>query len=300
MDLEHYKNFLAIVDAGTISGASKELLIAQPALSNQVKNLEKLYGAELLIRNPRHVELTDAGRILYDKVKAMTYLEDSARKEIESVTSGDRGTIWFGVSPTWPDEMTSNLLLDFHAKYPGIHFQIAEQNSDIIVEQIRTGELELGLVRTQSALPPEVSHVLTIEEHLMAYFRKDHPRLKPSMDLIPLSFLRNQPLSISRGLMKAFDDSCRRTGFTPDYVSISSSRYTSILWAGDGKTIGIMAARTPGEDDTFCWREIAGLSIKSQRLFVMPRFREPSAVVKTFLEFCREYTALSRWKEEEE
>ena len=295
MDLEHYKNFVAIVDAGTISGASKELLIAQPALSNQVKNLEKYYGAELLIRNPRHVELTDAGRILYDKIKAMTYLEDSARKEIFSVTNGNKGTIWFGVSPTWPDISTETLLLDFRAAYPDIHFQIVEQNSDIIAEQVRTGELEVGLIRSQSALPPEIDQALTIDEHLMAYFRKDHPRLLPTMDLIPLSFLRNQPLSISRGLMKAFNDSCRRAGFTPDYVSISSSRFSSILWAGDGKTIGIMASRSTGEDETYCWREIAGLSIKSQRLLILPRFREPSAVVKTFLEFCREHEVFSRW-----
>ena len=297
MNLEHYKNFVSIVDCGTISGASKELMIAQPALSNQVKNLEDYYGAQLLVRNPRHVELTDAGRILYDKIKAMTYLEESAQQEIKAVTSGDRGTIWFGISPTWPDEQTQNLLLDFHRQYPDIQFRIEEKNSDAIVEQVRTGQLEIALVRGQAALPPEVQQVMTLDEHLMVYFRKDHPQLSPSMQYVPVSFLRNQPLSISRGLLKAFNDACRRTGFEPDFVSVSASRYSSILWAEDGKTICIMAGREPGEDDQFCWREIAGHSIRSRRMFVMPRFKTPSAVTKTFLDFCRNYASLSRWSD---
>ena len=298
MNLEHYKNFAAIVDAGTISAASKELLIAQPALSNQIKNLEDYYGAQLLVRNPRHVDLTDAGRILYDKIKSIAYLEDAARKEIKAVTSGDRGTLWLGISPTWPDELTRNLLLDFHRVYPLIQFQIQEQNSHIILEQIRTGQLEVGIVRGQAALSPEVSQVMTIEEKLMAYFHKEHQRLSPSMEMVPLSFLKGQPLSISQGLLKSFTDACRHGGFTPEYTSISSSRYSSILWAEDRKTIGIMAGSQPGEDEEFCWREIAGLNISTRRMVVVPRFKTSSALTKTFLAFCRNYTGMSQWHDE--
>lgn len=55
MNLEVYRNYVAIIDAGTISAASRELHIAQPALSNQLKALEAAYGTQLVERGPRHI-----------------------------------------------------------------------------------------------------------------------------------------------------------------------------------------------------------------------------------------------------
>ena len=89
MNLEHYRNFITIVETGTISGAAEKLHIAQPALSNQIKNLEREYGAPLLTRGSRRVELTDAGRIMYSRAKSIAELENSARREIADCAAGD-------------------------------------------------------------------------------------------------------------------------------------------------------------------------------------------------------------------
>ena len=64
MNMEFYRNFIEVVEAGTISAASRKLLIAQPALSNQIKALERQYNAKLFIRDSRRIVLTDAGEIL--------------------------------------------------------------------------------------------------------------------------------------------------------------------------------------------------------------------------------------------
>ena len=63
MTLDSYKNFVAIVESGSILAAANKLLIAQPSLSNQLKNIEKNYGAQLLIRVSRSLELTDVNKI---------------------------------------------------------------------------------------------------------------------------------------------------------------------------------------------------------------------------------------------
>ena len=60
MTLDSYRNFVTIVDCGSIVAAANKLLIAQPSLSNQLKNIEKTYGAKLLLRGNRSLELTDA------------------------------------------------------------------------------------------------------------------------------------------------------------------------------------------------------------------------------------------------
>lgn len=296
MNFEHYKNFVAIIDSGTISAASKELLIAQPALTNQIKNLEELYGTQLVIRKPRHIELTDAGKILYDKIKSICYLEDSARKEIAACIAGNRGTLWIGTSPANPDPLFYNILLDYHSTYPEVSFEIFERNSDIIIELLQSGMIEVGLIRTQlHALPPEIRPVLTIQEKMMAYFHRDHELLSPAMGQIPLHYFKNLPVSISNGLKKGFSAACEQEGFAPYYMNISASRSTSQLWAADKKTVSIMAGALPYDDGEYCQREIGATNLITQRMFAINRSRKLSSIAETFLHFCRQHPLMAQW-----
>ena len=88
MTLDSYKNFVTIVESGSILAAANRLLIAQPSLSNQLKNIEKNYGAQLLIRGSRSLELTDAGRVFYRKAKEICRLEESLRNDITNHKTG--------------------------------------------------------------------------------------------------------------------------------------------------------------------------------------------------------------------
>ena len=65
MRLEALKNFITVVECGTITEAARKICIAQPALSNQIRGLEEELGVQLFHRPPRSMELTEAGRILY-------------------------------------------------------------------------------------------------------------------------------------------------------------------------------------------------------------------------------------------
>lgn len=296
MNFEHYKNFVAIIDAGTISAASKELLIAQPALSNQIKSLEDTYGAQLVIRKPRHIELTDAGKILYEKIKSICYLEDSAKKEISACVSGNRGTLWIGTSPANPDPLLYQILLDYHQAYPEISFEIFERNSGMIIELLEAGMLEVGVIRAQAhALPADIRPVMTIQEKMMAYFHREHITLSPAMEQIPLHYLKDLPISISQGLRKGFTAACEQEGFAPHYMNISASRSTSQLWAADKKTVSIMAASASYNEADYCWREIAAEGLISQRMFAIARNRKLSSVAETFLQFCRTHALMETW-----
>ena len=102
MNLEVYRNYVAIIDAGTISAASRELHIAQPALSNQLKALEAAYGTQLVERGPRHITPNNAGKILYEKARRMCQLEDAAQKEINASILGTKGTLHLGITPPGP------------------------------------------------------------------------------------------------------------------------------------------------------------------------------------------------------
>lgn len=296
MNLEHYKNFVAIIDAGTISAASKELLIAQPALTNQIKSLEDTYGAQLVIRKPRHIELTDAGKILYEKIKSICYLEDSAKKEISACVAGNRGTLWIGCSPANPDPLLYQILLDYHRAFPEVSFEMFERNSNIIIELLQSGMIEVGVIRAQSQfLPPDIRPVMTIQEKMMAYFHREHAVLSPAMEQIPLHCLKELPISISQGLRKGFAAACEQEGFKPHFMNISASRSTSQLWAADQQTVSIMASSAPYDDGDFCLREIGADGLLTQRMFAIERNRRLSSVSENFLQFCRSHILMERW-----
>lgn len=88
MTLDSYRNFVTIVDCGSIVAAANKLLIAQPSLSNQLKNIEKTYGAKLLLRGNRSLELTDAGRIFYKRAKEICMMEEGLRNELLNQKAG--------------------------------------------------------------------------------------------------------------------------------------------------------------------------------------------------------------------
>ena len=100
MDLDIYRNFLAIVEAGSFTGAADFVHIAQPALSKLLRNLENFFGTKLIItqRGSRQLLLTEAGRAVYQKAKYMCSLEDLAKSEIENIVGGVIGTLRFSIA----------------------------------------------------------------------------------------------------------------------------------------------------------------------------------------------------------
>ena len=116
MNLEFYRNFLSIVECGTLSATACALHVAQSALSNQVKQLEKEYGVPLFDRGARKMQLTDAGQILYEKARNMILLEDAARKELQSYAEGAAGVLRIGMTQAYPDAQMTQLLLSFHPR----------------------------------------------------------------------------------------------------------------------------------------------------------------------------------------
>jgi DNA-binding transcriptional LysR family regulator len=295
VNFEHLKNFVAIVDAGTISAAAKKLIIAQPALSAQIKNLEEEYGATLMLRNPRNIELTDAGRILYERIKDISYIEDAARKEIRACVNGSRGTLWLGTTPTIPDPLVYQILLDFHEAYPEISFEIYEQNSDQIIKLLEAGVIEVGIVRSQLFPASTLHSILTTKEYFMAYYHREHPALTPQMDQIPLIQLKALPISISKGLKNRFSSACLEAGFQPNYISTSSSRTLSQLWAADKETVSIVVSPADGDEGEFCYRKILWEHMCTERSFSVARNRKLSAVSYAFLDFCRKHPLVNLW-----
>jgi DNA-binding transcriptional LysR family regulator len=288
MNIEHYRNFIKIAELGTISGAARELLIAQPALSNQLKAFEKEYGVQLLKRGAKHVELTDAGQILYEKAKIICSLEEMARHEIKTCASGERGILRLGVTPSYPDHFVENILLVFHARYPYITFDIFETSSDQIMDLLQNRIIEVGIIRTPVYINPAFTAYNAVEERLMALFHKASPWLSPDLAEVPVTYLRGVPLSISRGFQEKVHELCRAAGFVPAVLNVCSSRVTNVLWARHNQAVALITTSCASKLETrvLRCRPLAGGDVLARRSFAILKGRPLSPEAQSFLNFA--------------
>ena len=137
MEIDNYRNFLAIVEAGSMTSASEFVHIAQPALSKQLKSLEGYFGTKLIIttRGSKHLILTDAGKILYHKAKYICSLEDMARIEIDDISDGNRGTLRISAANSRSSIFIKTCLEPFHDLFPNVVYEIYEGISPAAVSR---------------------------------------------------------------------------------------------------------------------------------------------------------------------
>ena len=140
-NLELYKTFYYVAKNLNITQAANELMVSQPAVSKAIKVLERDLNTILFNRNKDGVTLTQAGELLYNKIKQAMELIVSAEEDIDSLNNMEKGTINIGAGNTIMQRYLMPYIKEFHVKYPNIN---------VIVHTVVTEELikraELGLV----------------------------------------------------------------------------------------------------------------------------------------------------------
>ena len=146
VNLELYKIFYHVVKAGSISRASQELYISQPAVSQAIKKLESRLGGQLFTRAPKGIVLTPEGEVLFKYIEQgynMIMLAES--KFIEAINL-DLGNIRIGASDMTLRYFLLPYLEEFHKQYPRIKIKVTNRPSPETVEFLRRGIIDFGVV----------------------------------------------------------------------------------------------------------------------------------------------------------
>lgn len=188
MDMEYYRNFIAIVESGSLSAASKRVHVAQPALSNQLKLLQKKFGTQLvnIRRGVHNIELTNAGCILYNKAKYICSLEDDTQREISDSVHGYTGTLRISLSPSMSISFIRSYLSKFSKEYPQINYELYEVTVLQQTEQMLSGQTEIGVANAPLTQEGRFDVLYTKQERLVAVMHKENPWLP--IDDEPVAF----------------------------------------------------------------------------------------------------------------
>jgi DNA-binding transcriptional LysR family regulator len=147
MDTRQLAAFCAVVERRSFSQAAERLGVTQPAVSLQVRSLEKRLGTQLLDRSGRRVEPTEAGLRLYRGAQRLLALEEQLVADVAASTEGElSGDLVLGAS-TGPAAIVVPLLLgEFQRANPAVRVFLTVSDTHSVVERVAARELELGIV----------------------------------------------------------------------------------------------------------------------------------------------------------
>jgi DNA-binding transcriptional LysR family regulator len=138
--------FLAVVEHGTMTAAAEAEGISQPAISAQVKTLERYFGTSLLVRGGRGATTTEAGRLVADYARRAIALVDELGRAVEDLEGLAAGRLVIGASSTVGEQLLPAHLGRFHRAYPRVALEVRIGNSDEITEQVLDRTLDLAFV----------------------------------------------------------------------------------------------------------------------------------------------------------
>lgn len=131
---------------GSFTAAADLLDVSQPAVAEQVRNLEHLLGTDLFVRAGRGVRLTEAGAAFAERAPAVIHALDDAVDSVTAVRALQNGTLAFGLFSTPEAYAIDQLASAFARRYPGITLRLVGQNSSAAADLVREGDLEAALV----------------------------------------------------------------------------------------------------------------------------------------------------------
>ncbi|MFI6942922.1 transcriptional regulator CynR [Streptomyces sp. NPDC050418] len=144
-ELRHLRYLIAVAEHGNFTRAAEELRISQPTLSQQIKQLERVVGAQLLDRGSRGVRLTDAGEAYTHYARRALRDLAAADRAVLDVADLSRGHLRLAMTPTFTAYLIGPLVHAMHTRHPGVTLDVRELAKDRIEASLLADELDLGI-----------------------------------------------------------------------------------------------------------------------------------------------------------
>lgn len=164
MELRQLRYFVAIVDHGSLSRAALILHVAQPALTQQLRQLEEELGVQLLHRTAQGVLNTDAGKVFYEHAQAILKQVADARSAVAQSAERPSGSVTLGLPQSISGALALPLLKAARAQYPEIALQLTEELTGSLSDQLKSGRVNLAVLFDDGQLSQFATTPLAQEE----------------------------------------------------------------------------------------------------------------------------------------
>ncbi|MEU8163272.1 LysR substrate-binding domain-containing protein [Micromonospora parva] len=240
-ELRHLRYFVAVAEELHFGRAAARLRMAQPPLSQQIRQLEAMIGTPLFARTSRSVTLTPAGEAYLIRCRRVLAAVADDVHEAGRIGRGEQGRFDIGFVSSAIQLGLAGPIRRFREHHPAVHLRLHEAFTAQIVDRLLTGEVDVGVVRDADDHDDLVGTTFATET-FVAVLPADHPRAKdPSIDAALLRddlFVFFPRVAGERAYQRNLRP-CLDAGYTPRVVQVASSWNTlaHLVAAGLGVTI---------------------------------------------------------------
>lgn len=170
IDLKKLRYFTTVAELGSFTKAARQLHIAQPALSRQVRMLEENLGLQLLSRSTRGVVLTDAGQILLNHARALAANLAHVVEDMHARAGSPKGQVTIGLPPSSTAILAAPLVRRVHRDFPGVSLRILDGLSFVLADWLEIGKIDLAVLgypiqsRILALEPIAIEDVVVVEK----------------------------------------------------------------------------------------------------------------------------------------
>lgn len=290
MELRHLRYFVAVAEELHFGRAAARLGLAQPPLSQQIRQLEGELGLMLLRRTNRRVALTDAGWIFLEESRQVLARVDRAADLARQAARGAAGRIAIGFVGSATYETVPRVLRRYRERFPAVEIALRQLTTAEQVGALRDGGIQVGFLR-----PPVAADDLDIEtirrEPFVVALPEGHPLAGGGR--VPLAALRDEsfvtyPRRFGPGLYDRTMILCARAGFTPRIVQEAVEMQTIVGLVAGGIGLALVPAAVRAlRNEGVIYKDLRGLTPYVE-LAVAWRRDDPSTVLGAFLDLVRE------------
>ncbi|NUR02800.1 MAG: LysR family transcriptional regulator [Streptomyces sp.] len=247
MEVRTLQYFLAVAEEESFTRAAARCHVAQPAVSQQIRSLERELGEALFERDSRTVRLTAAGEALVPHARTVTGAVAAAKAEFAARSGLLTGTLSIGAADGVESSSLPALLGTFHRLYPGVGVRLVEGASASLVPQVRQGSLDAVFVAVPlEGLDPGFGHRVLVRDEIVALVASDQPQARAAtlsldeVSAVPLITYGSDSGLYPR-LRTAFEEA--EVPFRPAYATNHVALQLELVAAGVGIALAAGAAR---------------------------------------------------------
>ena len=289
MILRHINYFLAVAKYESFTRAAASLYVSQPALSQQIKQLEETLGTTLFDRSGRTVKLTDAGEVYARYAqKALQDLEEG-RRAIHDVQNLSRGALRIAITPTFTTYLIGPLIKEFHNRHPNITLSVQEMSQEKMEKQLLDDEFDVGIAFADVRSSDIEAQTLLIET-LALVVNKNHPLAQhQAIDLQTLSAQSLVLLSHEFVTREQIERYCRQHDIQPKVLMEANSLSAVIEIVRNTQLTTLLPSNIVSNRDELVAIALAPSLLKRTAVLLQRKGAYQSAAAAAFITLAHQY-----------
>jgi DNA-binding transcriptional LysR family regulator len=169
------KAFIAVAEELHFGRAAQRLHMSQPPLSQQIRELENAVGAALFLRTTRSVQLTPAGKLMLDRARQLVADANEAVHAAQQLASGEIGSMTLGFTHSTVYRVLPKVLVAFRQQAPGVRLDLKQQTSDVLIDGLRAGRIDVVLARLSPAMMEDFEVKVVARDPMVLVMPAHHP-----------------------------------------------------------------------------------------------------------------------------